>query len=70
MSTKTCYKELQVSFQKGGVATLYPTKMHTTSNIFQVGKMNMEGGGKKIIQRKFKLEREKKLFIIQRSVLF
>lgn len=51
---------------------LYPIKMLTTSNIFQVDKINMEGGGKKIIQRRFKLEREKNifLFIVQRSVLF
>lgn len=41
--------------------------MLTTSNIFQVDKMNMEGGGKKIIQRKFKSEREKKYFLIYSS---
>lgn len=58
-----------MSFEKGGVTTLYyPTKMHTASNIFLVGKMNMEGGGKKIIPRKFKLEREKKNLIYSSEI--
>lgn len=47
-------------FKHGGLASLYPTKMHTTSNIFQVGKTNMEGEGKKIIERKIELVKKKK----------
>lgn len=57
------YEEFQVSFERRGVTMLYPTIKHTTSNIFQVGKMNREGGGKKIIQRKYK----KKDFVTHNS---
>ena len=59
-SAETSFEGLQVSFEHGGVTTLYPTEIHTTSNIFQVDKMNREGAGKKIIQRKSKLETEKR----------